>query len=108
LMLPFDRAWASLGRSLEKSSFEVTDRDRSTGLYYATFTGPDSPEDSGWMGWLWDSDEAHPMEGQVFLITMASLEDGAVSIRLKPQDESAPFDKREEQGLLALIKGNIN
>jgi hypothetical protein len=27
---------------------------------------------------------------------------------LQPQDAETPFDKREEQSLLALIKGNIN
>jgi len=108
LELPYDRAWASLGRALQKSYFEVTDRDRSQGLYYATFLGPESDEEDGWMDWLWDSDEAHPMAGQVFLVTMARESDGVVTIRLRPEDETAPYDKREEQGLLALIKGNIN
>ena len=35
LYLPFDRAWASLGLALKKSSFKVTDLNRSAGVYYA-------------------------------------------------------------------------
>lgn len=107
LSLPFDRAWASLGRALMKSSFEIDDRDRSTGVYFARFLGPEDEDGEGWFDWLWD-DEAHPMADQVFLVTMTEVEAGVVSIRLRPQDETVPFDKREEQGLLALIKGNIN
>jgi len=108
LVLPYDRAWASLGRALEKSSFEVTDRDRSGGIYYARFLGPDGEQEEGWMDWLWDSDEDHPMEGQVFLVSMQREGEQAVTIRLRSQDEAISFDKREEQGMLALIKGNIN
>lgn len=108
LALPFDRAWASLGRALEVSSFEITDRDRSSGSYYARFLGPDAQEEDGWLDWLWDSDDDHPMAGQLFLVSMQSLDEEAVSIRLRPQDDTQPFDKREEQGMLALIKSNIN
>lgn len=108
LVLPYDRAWASLGRALDKSGFEITDRDRSGGLYYARFLGPDGEEEEGWMDWLWDSDEDHPMDGQVFLVSMQREGEQAVTIRLSPQDENVSFDKREEQGMLALIKGNIN
>lgn len=35
LHLPFDRAWASLGLALRKASFEVSDLNRSAGVYYA-------------------------------------------------------------------------
>lgn len=108
LELPYDRAWASLGRALEKSGFEATDRDRSTGVYYARFVGPQEEGEDGWFDWLWDSDEEHPMAGQVFLVTMQSETEQQVTIRLRPRDEATPLGKREEQGLLALIKGNIN
>ena len=97
-----------LGLALERSSFEVTDRDRSAGTYYATFVGPEEEEESGWMDWLWNSDEENPMAGQTFLIILESLDSETVSIRLQPQEQVEAFDKREEQGLLALIKGNIS
>jgi len=108
LALPYDRAWASLGRALEKSTFEITDRDRSGGNYYVSFLGPNAQEEAGWMDWLWDSDEDHPMAGQKFLVTMTTQDEPAVIIRLLPQDDSQSFDKRDEQDLLALIKGNIH
>jgi len=108
LALPYDRAWASLGRALEKSTFEITDRDRSGGNYYARFLGPNAQDEEGWMDWLWDSDEEHPMAGQMFLVTMTPRDELAVIIRLQPEDDSLAFDAREEQSLLALIKGNIN
>lgn len=110
LGLPFDRAWASLGLALERSAFDVSDRDRSTGTYYATFIGPDEDEqDSGsWMGWLWNSDDGHPMAAEKFLIIMEPSDSETVDIRIRPQDENPEFDKREEQGLLTVIKGNIS
>lgn len=107
LGLPFDRAWASLARGLENSSFEVTDRDRSAGVYYVRFVGPESDEEEGWLDWLFE-DEEHPLAGKEFRVTMASEGEQAVRIRLQPQDPEASFDQREEQSLLALIKGNID
>jgi len=108
LALPYDRAWASLGRALEKSTFEITDRDRSGGNYYVRFLGPNAQEEAGWMDWLWGSGEDHPMAGQMFLVTMTPQDELAVIIRLQLQDDSLSFDKRAEQDLLALIKSNIN
>lgn len=37
LQLPFDRAWASLGLALRKASYQVSDLDRSQGIYYAHY-----------------------------------------------------------------------
>lgn len=108
LALSYDRAWASLGLALERSAFEITDRDRSSGTYYATFIGPEEEEESSWMGWLWNSDEENPMAGKQFLIIMEQLDEGAVSIRLRPQEPLPDFNKREEQSLLSVIKGNIS
>jgi len=108
LELPYDRAWASLGRALEESTFVIADRDRSAGIYYVRLEGPQGGEEEGWLDWLWSSDEAHPLAGQTFLVKMQSQPDESVSIRLQPQDPGVPFDKREEQGLLSLIKGNID
>lgn len=109
LTLPFDRAWASLGRGLEKSTFEITDRDRSSGVYYATFLGPQGEEEDGWFDWLWDSDEDHPQAGQPFIISVKSEDENNVAIYLQHAKEAtSSLEKREKQGLLTLIKGNIN
>lgn len=108
LELPYDRAWASLGRALTKSTFEITDQDRSTGTYYTRFLGQDAQEEDGWLDWLWSSEDSHPLAGEAFVVTMHREEEQAVTIRLQPQDDLPEFGKREEQALLALIKGNIN
>jgi outer membrane protein assembly factor BamC len=108
LELPFDRAWASLGRALEKSAFEITDRDRSSGNYYVRFLGMTAKQEQGWWASLWNSDDAQLLVGQVFVVSMQTLPEQAVTIRLRPQDESTSFDKREEQELLVMIKGNID
>jgi outer membrane protein assembly factor BamC len=108
LELPFDRAWASVGRALEKSSFEITDRDRSGGTYYVRFLGQAAVEEKGWWASLWNSDDAKAMVGQVFVVTLQSLPDEAVGIRLKPQDSGLSFETREQQELLLRIKGNID
>ena len=107
LELPYDRAWASLGRALEKSSFEIVDRDRSAGRYDVKWLGPQDEDDGGWFDWLFGEDE-HPLKGRMFLVTMTSRDENAVTIRLLSQDGDEALVKRDEQALLALIKGNIN
>ncbi|MFT4825646.1 MAG: outer membrane protein assembly factor BamC [Halioglobus sp.] len=108
--LPYSRAWASLARALELSTFEITDRDRSEGHYYVNFIGPEAEDEDGWFDWLFD-EEGHPSAGQSFLVKAVAENDETVSITIERQasDESdGPFDRRQEQALLALIKGNIN
>ena len=108
LELPFDRAWAALGRALEKSAFEITDRDRSSGVYYVRFLGMAAQQEQGWWASLWNSDDEQLLVGQVFLVSMQTLPEQVVNIRLRPQDESIALEKREEQDLLVMIKGNID
>ena len=108
LQLPYDRAWASLGRALTKSTFEITDRDRSAGVYYTRFLGPESEEEGGWFDWLWDSDEEHPHVGEAFNVTVEKVNATSVTIHLQPQSPEGALDLREQQAMLSLIKGNIN
>jgi outer membrane protein assembly factor BamC len=105
--LPYSRAWASLARALQKSTFEITDRDRSTGIYYVRFLGPNAEDDDGWFDWLFDEEE-HPLAGRDFLVTMESENERQVAIKLQVAAGGEPLGKREEQALLTLIKGNIN
>jgi len=105
--LPYERAWASLGRALELSGFRIDDRDRSGGLYYVQYVGSeDDEEERGWFDWLFGGDK-NPLEGRDLLVSAGALDEESVEIRLRAQDEARPLEKREEQGLLALIKGNI-
>lgn len=108
--LPFDRAWASVARALELSTFEITDRDRSKGHYYVDFVGPEAEEESGWFDWLFD-EEGHPSAGQSFLVKVVAEDAQNVVIRIERQSSDEPLealDRRQEQALLVLIKGNIN
>jgi len=106
--LPFQRAWASLARALEASTFEITDRDRSKGEYYVKFLGPDTEEEDGWFDWLFD-EEGHPLANQNFVVRMDTESESSVTIGLTQLDEDVePMDDRQEQALLVLIKGNIN
>lgn len=108
LDLPYDRAWASLGRALEKSSFVISDRNRSEGLYYVRFDKDGSDEEKGWWSRLWENQDNTIDEDQVLLVSMETLPDAAIGIKMKPQDPAIVLDKREEQELLVAIKGNIN
>jgi outer membrane protein assembly factor BamC len=109
LELPFDRAWASVGRALEKSSFEIADRDRSSGIYYVRFLEGGAQDEQGWWSRFWDSDKDHPLFDQILVVSMETQPgDPAVTIKLQPQDVSVPFNKQEAQELLVLIKGKIN
>jgi len=107
LGLPFNRGWAALPRALEASAFEITDRDRSAGEYYVRFLGQQSQEEDGWFDWLWGEDEEHPLAGQEFVVKVAEQSADSVTIRLLPRSQET-LEKRQEQALLALIKGNIS
>jgi len=43
---PFDRAWRSVGLSLDRVNFTVEDRDRAQGLYYVRYVDPRTSVDS--------------------------------------------------------------
>ena len=108
LALPFDRAWASLGRALEKSYFQISDRDRSSGEYFAVFLGVESEEEESWFDWLWPGDDEQPYVGDTFVVSVVDVKGETVTIHLRPQSPEVDLPKREQQALLSLIKGNIN
>jgi outer membrane protein assembly factor BamC len=105
--LPFDRAWASLARALEASTFEITDRDRSNGVYYVRFIGSEEEDGGGWFDWLYGEEE-HPMAGRDFEVNVTNESETSVAIALSVQADADAIDERERQALLVLIKGNIN
>lgn len=106
LALPFYRAWASLPAALEKSSFEISDRNRDKGLYYVRFLGKQSEEESGWFDWMWGDDE-DPVSGQEFVVTLREQSAQQMRIDIDPA-EGAEISRRDRQRLLLLIKGNLN
>jgi outer membrane protein assembly factor BamC len=112
LELPFDRAWASLSRALEQSGFEITDRNRSDGVYYVIFVGDEEEGGSGWFGWLGgDDDDSHPLLDVPLLVRMSPSGNGAdqtQAITLQPEAATVAAKREDVTSLLLLIKGNIN
>ena len=106
LALPFDRAWASVVKGTEDADFAIDDRDRSQGILYVTFVGPQDEEESGWFDWLWGGEDDHPLAGHRYQIRLDASGEEVIFITLQgPDGESV--DRREQQALLTLLRGNI-
>lgn len=108
LGLSFPRAWASLARSLDTSGFEITDRNRSEGIYYARYVGDEEDQKSGWFGWLKGGEDEHPAAGVPLLMSVRSVESEEMHIRLAPETADSEIQDEDLQSFLVLIKGNIN
>lgn len=106
LALPYYRAWASMAPALEKSTFEITDRNRSDGRYFVTFTGSEAEEDRGWFGGLFGGDD-DPLLDQAFVVMVTQQSDELMRIDIQ-KDTGEALDRRDAQRLLSLIKGNIS
>ena len=106
LELPFDRAWASLLKGTEASGFTIDDRNRSAGRLYVTFVGPEEEEGGGWFDWLWGGEDEHPLSGHRYQIRLERASDVFVLITLLGF-EGEEVDRREQQALLTILRGNI-
>ena len=106
LELPFDRAWASLIKGTEDSGFTIDDRDRSAGVLYVTFVGPEDEEESGWFDWLWGGEDDHPLSGNRYQIRVDRSDERAMLITLVGSDGN-DIDRRQQQALLTILRGNI-
>jgi len=107
--LPFTRAWAALAKALEGSRFEITDRDRSEGTYFVRYLGQEAEETKGWFSRLFSGSDDDPLANREFLVTVAADGERSVTVRLAPLNAAdGPLEKRDEQELLALVKGSIN
>ncbi|MFK8042077.1 outer membrane protein assembly factor BamC [Congregibacter sp.] len=107
LELPFDRAWASVARSLDLSGFDITDRNRSEGRYYMRYVGDEEEEGSSWFAWLGDDDE-HPAEGVPLILDVETQSPEKMLIRMAFEEGGEPLTREQMDALLVLIKGNIN
>ena len=130
LRLPFERAWASLGRSLPRAGFTVQDLDRSAGIYYVKYEPSQKKDDaeagegeveiskeepkSGGKGFFkrlfswWgddDEDEDNPALGRAYRLQMREATGGA-TIEVRRED-GTPFEDGENEFLLGVIKANL-
>ncbi|EED32439.1 NlpB/DapX lipoprotein [gamma proteobacterium NOR5-3] len=107
LELPFDRAWASIARSLELSGFDIMDRNRSEGRYYLRYVGDDDEEGSGWFAWLGDDDK-HPADGVPLILDVEAQAPQRMIIRMSFEEGGASLTREQIEALLVLVKGNIS
>ena len=130
LRLSFDRAWASLGRALERANLSVRDLDRSTGVYFVKYeprkrtpeegeegaepgVGPGAePEEekegflSRMMPWGGDDEDENPAIGHSYRVEMRAVDQGVViGVR---RDDGEEFDEGEAEFVLGLIKAHLS
>ncbi|MEM1142585.1 MAG: outer membrane protein assembly factor BamC [Pseudomonadota bacterium] len=111
LELPFNRAWASLARALDLSSFDINDRNRSAGNYYVSYNDEEGEGKSGFFSWFTGGADKHPATGVPLLVSMQRMgvDTGAETVEIRLREESSSsLDEDELRSLLVLIKGNIN
>lgn len=102
LLLPFDRAWASLENALGKAGFTVDDRDRSQGRYWVTID-----EDSDAALWFRRLMKDKDLDGDAFIVQMIKITDQEMQIRVAPQ-EGEESDADVIDRVLKQIKGFIS
>ena len=106
LDLPFNRAWAATEKGFIEAGFRLDDKNRSAGLFYVTYLGPEGEEDGGWFSWLGGSDNDDPLIGQEFQVQLTVEDTSQVTIYILGSD-GQPIGQLEQQGLLTLLQGNI-
>ena len=106
LDLPFNRAWAATEKGFTDAGFRLDDKNRSAGLFYVTYLGPEGEEDGGWFSWLGGSDSDDPLIGQEFQVQLNTEDTSQVTIHILGSD-GQPIGQLEQQGLLTLLQGNI-
>jgi outer membrane protein assembly factor BamC len=106
LDLPFNRAWAATEKGFTEAGFRLDDKNRSAGLFYVTYLGPEGEEDGGWFSWLGGSDNDDSLIGQEFQVQLTVEDTSQVTIYILGSD-GQPIGQLEQQGLLTLLQGNI-
>ena len=131
LRLPFDRAWASLGRALERANLSVKDLDRSAGVYFVKYetrkqraeegeagsdqgpgpgAAPEEEEKRSFLSrlnpWGGDDEDENPAIGHSYRVEMRGVDQGVViSVR---RDDGEDFDEGEAEFVLGLIKAHLS
>lgn len=109
LSLPFGRAWASLGRSLEKSGYHVDDLNRSEQVYYVHYLDKMSKENKkGFFSRLFSrgDKDAEKNKGIPYLVKLSQQDDNTVAITIERQSGKT-MSKSETEHLLKLIKRHM-
>ena len=106
LELPFNRAWAATEKGFADAGFRLDDKNRSTGLFYVTYLGPEGEDGARWFGWMFGSEDDDPLIGKEFRIQLTTQTVSQVTINVLGA-EGQSIGQLEQQGLLTLLQGNI-
>ncbi|NDP42943.1 MAG: outer membrane protein assembly factor BamC [Aromatoleum sp.] len=101
----FDRAWRRVGLALDRISFTVVDRDRSTGIYFVRYADPELEKaDKGWFTKLqfW-KDTAEKPEQYRILVTQA---DPRCTISVQ-DPAGAPDKSANGEKILSLLRDQL-
>ncbi len=102
LILPFDRAWASLANAIEKSGFVIDDRNRSEGKYWITIA-EEGLESQWFHRFIKDRDT----EASSFIVEIQAVTEQEMRITVAPKEEKD--DSRDIlERVLKQIKGFIS
>jgi outer membrane protein assembly factor BamC len=113
LTLSFDRAWASVGKALDKADFRVDDLDRSQGLYYLHYAMRDANKKdkpgffSSLFTWGDDADSKKNGRSVAYLLHVTEQSNNIVTIRIERQNHKA-ISREQVDTLLKLIKRNLS
>ena len=99
-----ERAWASLGYSLDKAGFTIDDRDQGKGIYDVTFVGrPDATDERGFWSKLFGLDPPNTGTGGKYRVLLrASDRPGWMEIRV---EKDGKFPPAEMELVISEIKG---
>ena len=111
LALPFSRAWASVGKALQKSGFEIDDLNRTEQMYYLNYVEvSEEKEKDGMFSWAYNwalsNNEDERAEDVPYLVHLKDNSSGIVAITIKRAD-NVEMSKSDTERLLKLIKRNI-
>ncbi|GEM_PF-264465 len=106
LELPFNRAWAATEKGFTDAGFRLDDKNRSAGVFYVTYLGPEGEDGAGWFGWMFGSEDDDPLIGKEFRVQLTTQTVSQVTINVLGA-EGQSISQLEQQGLLTLLQGNI-
>lgn len=103
MTLDMDRAWASVGYSLQRGGFNTIDQDRSAGVFYVNYTPEDEAEPGFFRRMLSRSEKILEINYQVLLIRV----DGGVQVRVVDK-ERAGLRRADAIRLLQGVRANLS
>ena len=110
LILPFSRAWASLGRALKKSGFDTDDLDRSKQTYFVSYREKSGEEEEkGFFSSLFSfsSDDEQGDMGIAYTVHLKQNKEKHIIITIEHQTDET-IAKDEAERLLKLIKRHLS